>query len=206
MPVARLVVVALLLCSALAFGQNKQEHPSIDVSIPPYSSSFLQALSDLSRSAHAPAEPWKIIPEQSQNSSQELTDRASRYEGEFEQMNACGQILDPYKYWPGLRLSKEQLADKSCYKVRSLPVTPDDALPVYHSDQNSLNLIAKASESLGHGKSESEDKVCFSIRSYVVARDSKDSDATHPVGSSTCQPASRYGVKSADLHSNSHNR
>jgi hypothetical protein len=35
---------------------------------------------------------------------------------------------------------------------------------------------------------------CYSIRSYVVARDRKDSDATHLVGYSTCRPANRYRV------------
>ncbi|HEV2470470.1 MAG TPA: hypothetical protein VGS78_14865 [Candidatus Sulfotelmatobacter sp.] len=35
---------------------------------------------------------------------------------------------------------------------------------------------------------------CYSIRSYVVARDSKNSDATHLVGYSTCRPANRYRV------------
>lgn len=35
---------------------------------------------------------------------------------------------------------------------------------------------------------------CYAIRSYVVARDSKDSDATHLVGYSTCRPANRYRV------------
>lgn len=39
------------------------------------------------------------------------------------------------------------------------------------------------------------DKVCYAIRSYVVARDSKDSDSVHPVSYSTCQPASRYRLK-----------
>jgi len=43
------------------------------------------------------------------------------------------------------------------------------------------------------------DRVCYAIRSYVVARDSKDSDSTHPAGYSTCQPSDRYQVKSADL-------
>jgi hypothetical protein len=42
----------------------------------------------------------------------------------------------------------------------------------------------------------SNDGFCFKIRSYVVARDSKDSEATHFVRSSTCQPANRYGLKS----------
>jgi hypothetical protein len=40
---------------------------------------------------------------------------------------------------------------------------------------------------------------CFKMRSYVVARDSKDSDAVHLVRYSTCQPASRYQIKTADI-------
>jgi hypothetical protein len=39
--------------------------------------------------------------------------------------------------------------------------------------------------------------ICYSIRSYVVARDDEDSDSTHPVSSSDCQPANRYRVKKA---------
>jgi hypothetical protein len=39
------------------------------------------------------------------------------------------------------------------------------------------------------------DTTCYAIRSYVVARDSKDSDSTHPAGYSTCQRASRYHLK-----------
>jgi len=40
---------------------------------------------------------------------------------------------------------------------------------------------------------------CLNIRSYVVARDSKDSDSTHLVDYSTCQPASRYRLKTIQL-------
>ncbi len=40
---------------------------------------------------------------------------------------------------------------------------------------------------------------CLRIRSYVVARDSRDSDATHPVSYSTCQPAERYGLKTTEM-------
>jgi hypothetical protein len=40
---------------------------------------------------------------------------------------------------------------------------------------------------------------CYSIRSYLMARDSKDSDSTHLVSTSTCQPAQRYTVKTTDL-------
>jgi hypothetical protein len=40
---------------------------------------------------------------------------------------------------------------------------------------------------------------CFYIRSYLMARDSKESDSTHLVGVSTCQPARQYGVKTTVL-------
>jgi hypothetical protein len=46
-----------------------------------------------------------------------------------------------------------------------------------------------------------EGPTCYAIRSYVVARDSKDSDSTHPAGYSTCQPATRYGVKTTEIRS-----
>lgn len=39
------------------------------------------------------------------------------------------------------------------------------------------------------------DAVCLKIRSYLMARDRKGSDSTHPVGYSTCQPASRYRLR-----------
>jgi len=47
-------------------------------------------------------------------------------------------------------------------------------------------------------KEASEESLCYNIRSYVVARDDKDSDTTHPIGSSTCQPARRYALKNTD--------
>jgi hypothetical protein len=43
------------------------------------------------------------------------------------------------------------------------------------------------------------DATCYSIRSYVVTRDAKDSDSTHPAGYSTCLPSDRYHVKSAEI-------
>jgi len=49
----------------------------------------------------------------------------------------------------------------------------------------------------------STDKVCYAIRSYVVARDSKDSDSVHPLSYSTCQPASRYRLKKTVLQQDS---
>jgi hypothetical protein len=36
------------------------------------------------------------------------------------------------------------------------------------------------------------DTLCYSMRTYKVARNNPDSDATHPIGYSTCQPAARF--------------
>jgi len=44
------------------------------------------------------------------------------------------------------------------------------------------------------------DTTCYVISSYVVARDKKNSDSTHIVGYSTCQPANRYRLKSVESH------
>jgi hypothetical protein len=48
---------------------------------------------------------------------------------------------------------------------------------------------------MGEEGSMEADATCYAIRSYVVARDSKDSDSTHPAGYSTCRRASRYHLK-----------
>ena len=42
------------------------------------------------------------------------------------------------------------------------------------------------------------ERLCYNIHSYVVARDEKDSDATHTVRSSTCQLARQYQLKDAE--------
>lgn len=47
------------------------------------------------------------------------------------------------------------------------------------------------------------DTACFSIRSYMVARDSKDSDSTHLVSYSTCVRSDRYHVKTTEIRSES---
>jgi hypothetical protein len=56
------------------------------------------------------------------------------------------------------------------------------------------------------GSGQEADTTCYAIRSYVVARDSKDSDSTHPAGYSTCRPSDRYQVKSAEIRVQSADR
>ena len=62
------------------------------------------------------------------------------------------------------------------------------------SDLNSPRAKTSVVDSLGRI---TDDATCLTIRSYVVARDSKDSDSTHLVRYSTCQPASRYQLRTA---------
>jgi hypothetical protein len=74
----------------------------------------------------------------------------------------------------------------------------------YHFDQ------IKGDPRLRHFKLESLDRdadtTCYAIRSYVVVRDSNDSDSTHPAGYSTCQPAARYRLKTTEIRSGSQDR
>ncbi len=42
---------------------------------------------------------------------------------------------------------------------------------------------------------ENRDSVCYTMRSYIVARENRDSDSTKLVGYSTCQPSSKYELK-----------
>jgi hypothetical protein len=44
-----------------------------------------------------------------------------------------------------------------------------------------------------------DDNTCLTMRSYVVARDSEDSDSTHLVSYTTCQPSARYRVKTTEM-------
>jgi hypothetical protein len=43
------------------------------------------------------------------------------------------------------------------------------------------------------------DEVCYTARSYLYARESRDSDVTVPVGYRMCTPSAKFQVKSADL-------
>jgi hypothetical protein len=42
---------------------------------------------------------------------------------------------------------------------------------------------------------EKRDSVCYTMRSYIVARENRDSDSTKLVGYSICQPSSKYELR-----------
>jgi hypothetical protein len=39
------------------------------------------------------------------------------------------------------------------------------------------------------------DSTCYTMRTYMLKKDSPDSDSVHPVGYTPCQPSSHYEMK-----------
>jgi len=64
---------------------------------------------------------------------------------------------------------------------------------------NSVAVVSPSEQIFASPGGRFLDMTCLKIRSYVVARDSKDSESTHLVHYSTCQPAGRYRVKTIQL-------
>lgn len=48
------------------------------------------------------------------------------------------------------------------------------------------------------------DFTCYTIESYLVKRQGRDSDVVEPAGHSTCLPSSKYGVKKVGGQAPSH--
>ena len=111
---------------------------------------------------------------------------------------------EPWKFIPN------QLADASSGRdpINRLQI---DKYKVFRSKTNTRTLLLGPEADAGmvlSGLGGDLDGVttCLKIRSYVVARDSKDSDSTHPVSYSTCQPSTRYRVRTTEIRSGSVNR
>lgn len=122
-----------------------------------------------SPAAATPREPWRIIPEQRQTDSSAPSPNAP-----LSDQAGANDLAETVK-----RMVSSAESDSKSRTFRF--TTPDEKLMTV---------------TLPPG--DSEGPACYTIHSYVVARDSKDSDAVHPVSESTCQPASRYGVHTAE--------
>jgi len=117
---------------------------------------------------------------------------------------ATAASSEPWKFIPN------QLADASSGKdpLNRLQV---DKYKVFRSNTNTGTLLLGPEADAGmvlSGLGGDLDGVttCLKIRSYVVARDSKDSDSTHLVSYSTCQPSTRYRVRTTEIRSGSVDR
>jgi hypothetical protein len=129
----------------------------------------MQSLSSLGAVTPSPSEPWRIIPEQPQaNFGIAPLSALSNDQARAKAMEEQAKIM----------LATAQ-ADRQPRTFKF--TTPDGKI---------VTFSVPPGESAG--------ATCYSIRSYQVARDSEDSDATHAVGESTCLPSARYGVHTAD--------
>jgi hypothetical protein len=152
MPVVRVLVVLLLVCSASAFAQKQSD----------LFAGSIQAAESSKSAQVTPSEPWRIISNQPAD---------------------AGSGRNPLD-----RLRPEE--------NRVFQFTRDGHARVLSLDAETVSLEGEPDANT----------TCYAMRSYVVARDEKDSDSTHPVGSSTCQPASRYRVKKALVEPGSSDR
>jgi hypothetical protein len=74
----------------------------------------------------------------------------------------------------------------------------DSVSGIVHPDDLGQALADRAvRERLRRDLAEDGDVTCYTVQSYLVKRQSRDPDAVEAVGYSTCQRASKYGVKRA---------
>jgi hypothetical protein len=67
-------------------------------------------------------------------------------------------------------------------------------------NQFGLPILVLGPDGVGRplGRLQQDDALCLTMRTYKVARDDPQSDSTHRAGYSTCQPATRFQVHTAE--------
>jgi hypothetical protein len=107
-----------------------------------------------------------------------------------------------------LRTSGHQAVGSPSEPWRLIPgvAEPDASPSVVEGPLLTSKSSTRRDTTVREGTALDPDTMCYTIRSYVVARDTKDSDSTHPVRYSTCQPAGRYRLKTTEMRSNSADR
>jgi hypothetical protein len=92
---------------------------------------------------------------------------------------------------PSAALESDATQETSQFKIDHLF---DPKLAGRNRNETTLNFFSDSKFAIT-GDPLPGDSYCLKIRSYVVARDSKDSDSVHLVGYTTCVPASRYRLR-----------
>jgi hypothetical protein len=105
-------------------------------------------------------------------------------------MNASATPAEPWRIMPN---RPSEFSSDSMDRMRVDQYVLDQGKGDFHSGRSKESKTRTLV--MGLNGPLDTDATCFTIRSYVVARDSKNSDSTHPAGYSTCQPASRYRLK-----------
>jgi hypothetical protein len=149
----RLLIAAVLICTASAFAQEESS-----------SATHPKRTAEPEKSAQAAAtEPWKLV------------------------------INQPADWNSGKnRLQQFQI---DAYKIDRSRIDPN---------REPFRWGSPIDDIVAMDRQPGDDTLCYKIRSYVVARDSRDSDSVHPVGYSTCQPASRYRLRKTQIQTDSY--
>ncbi len=85
-------------------------------------------------------------------------------------------------------------------QTEEAPAAPMDRIRVEeYSPQPAQFSVSRLLVIRPDRESPDDDNVCYTMRSYKVARDNPHSDSTHAVGSSTCQPAARFHTRTIEL-------
>jgi hypothetical protein len=79
--------------------------------------------------------------------------------------------------------------------MRGMSLSPKT--PLAEKKNVSQGMISKDDAMRQALEMEENQPTCYMLRTYRVARESPDSDATRPAGYTTCQPSTRYGLKTA---------
>jgi hypothetical protein len=122
-------------------------------------------------------------------------------------LGTSGYVSTPAEPWRIIPKRQENTASQNPFALTQI-----DKYKVSPSKANSRTLLLGPQTDPGMvlsnrgGQADGTVTTCLKIRSYVVARDSKDSDSTHPVSYSTCQPSSRYQVRTTEMRSGSDGR
>jgi hypothetical protein len=98
---------------------------------------------------------------------------------------------------PDAQASAELFSFLQPFDIRA--ITPRSATPAADSKDDSPDMPPK---NLGRQRiltleEDGNEPICYTLRTYRVARESPDSDSTKPAGYSTCQRASRFQLKTA---------
>lgn len=197
MTLARLLAAALVVCSLPAFAQDQQSQSSLPSTLVIEmrsgtgfisQGSMMESFHGPSRAA-TPAEPWRIIPDRLANfgSGQIL---ARQFSLERPGEGRTRYFMGKGYFSSNLHsCSQPPNADATCHMVRTFMWA--------NVQPGSMDFPSNESDA---------PPTCYAIRSYVVARDSNDSDSTHPVRYSTCQPAARYQLRTTEVRSGSADR
>jgi hypothetical protein len=110
-------------------------------------------------------EPWRVVPKAAEEPSQ-----PSAQAGDQNLLNVVDSNAQVFGFTTNSRASRALSSQE-------------------------LEQLAKQARSDAEVGQLMNGRVCYSIRSYLMARDSKDSDSTHLVGTSICQPAQKYALK-----------